>query len=53
MMVKSNTHNVSRSGLAEVALAGTKAGREKNVSLLDAAYCDILESARFEAKWKN
>ena len=32
---KSNTHYFSQLSLAEAALASTKAGREKNVSLLD------------------
>ena len=50
MAFKSNIHNVSQSSLVKAALARTKAGREKNVSLLDVAYCDIVESARFEAK---
>ena len=50
MEFKSNNHNVSRSRLTKVTLASTKAGREKNVSLLDAAYCDIVNSARFVAK---
>ena len=50
---KFNTHQVSRSSLAEAAQASMKAGGEKNVSLVDAAYYDIGESARFEAKWQN
>ena len=49
---RSNTHNISRSSLAKMTLVSTKAGREKNVSLLDAAYCNIVESARFEVKWQ-
>ena len=53
MVVKSNTHNVNRSSLAKAALTSTKAVREKNISLLDAAYCTIVESGRFEAKWKS
>ena len=52
MVSKCNTHNVSQSSQAEKALTSTKAGREKNVSLLDATYCDIVESSRFEAKWQ-
>ena len=36
---KSNTYNFSQSTLAEAAEASIKAGEEKNVSLIDAAYC--------------
>ena len=50
---KSNTHNIRRSGLAEAAQASIKSGGEKNISLVDAAYCDIAESTTFEAKWQN
>ena len=53
MAFKSNTHNVSRSNLAEEAQASIKAGGEKNVSLVVAVYCEIAESARFEAKLQN
>ena len=53
MAFKSSTHNVSLSSLAEAAQASIKAGGEKNVSFVDAAYCSIPESARFEAKWQN
>ena len=52
MAFKSNTHNISRSSQAKVTLASTKADREKNIFLLDAAYCNIAESARFEANWQ-
>ena len=52
MAFKSNTNNVSPSSPAEVALASIKAGQEKNVSLFDAAYCDIVESTRFEKNGK-
>ena len=47
------THNISRSSLAEAAEVSIKAGGEKNVSLIDAAYCGIAESARFKAKWPD
>ena len=50
---KSYTHTVSWSSLADAAEASIKAAREKNVSLIDAAYCGITESARFKAKWQN
>ena len=53
MAFKTNTQNVSWSSLAEAAQASIKAGAEKNVSLVDAAYCDIVDSVRFEAKWEN
>ena len=53
MAFKTNTHNVSRSSLAEAAQASIKAGGEKNISFVDAAYCNIADSARFEAKWEN
>ena len=51
MAFESNPHNVSGSSLAEVAQASIKAGDEKDVSLVDAAYCDIAEST--EAEWQN
>ena len=50
MTFKSNTHKVSRSRLVEVIQACIKAGGENNGSLVDAAYCDILESIEFEGK---
>ena len=50
---KSNLHNVHRSSLAEAAQASMKAANEKNVSLVDATYNDITDSARLDAKWKN
>ena len=53
MTFKSNTHNVSWSSLTEATEASIKAWGETNVSLIDAAYCGIPESARFEAKWQN
>ena len=53
MAFKSNIHNVSRSTLAEAGEASINGGGEKNVSLIDAVYCGIAESARFKAKWQN
>ena len=53
MAFKSNIHNVSRSNLAEAAEVNITGGGEKNVSLIDAAYCGIAEPARFKAKWQN
>ena len=50
---KKNLHNCTRSSLAEAAQASMKAGGEKNLSLVDAVYSDISDSARLEAKWLN
>ena len=50
---KSNLHGIPRSSLAEAAQASMKAANEKNLSLVDAVYADISDSARFDATWKN
>ena len=46
-------HNIPKSSLAEAAQASVKAANEKNISLVDATYTDITNSARLEAKWIN
>ena len=50
---KFNLHNITRSSLAEAAQASMKAADEINVSLVDAVYYDITDSARLQAKWEN
>ena len=46
-------HNIPKSSLAEAAQASMKAASEKNISLVDATYADIIDSARLDAKWIN
>ena len=46
-------HNISKSSLAEAAQALMKTVNEKNISLVDATYADITDSARLDAKWIN
>ena len=46
-------HNIPKSNLAEAAQASMKAANEKNISLVDATYADITDSARLDAKWVN
>ena len=46
-------HNIPKSSLAETAQASMKAASEKNISLVDATYADITDSARLDAKWIN
>ena len=48
-----NLHNITRSSLAEAARTSMKAADEINVSLVDAVYCGITDSARLQAKWEN
>ena len=50
---KFNLHNITRSSLAEAAQASMKAADEINVSLVNAVYYDITDSARLQAKWEN
>ena len=47
------THRIPLSSLAEAAHASMKAAGEKNLSLSDAAYADITDSVRLEAKFVN
>ena len=46
-------HNISKSSLAEAAQASMNAAYEKNISLVDATYADITDSAGLDAKWIN
>ena len=41
------------SSLAEPSQASMKAGSQKNVSLVDGIFADIVDSARLEGKWGN
>ena len=50
---KTTAHNIPRSSLAESAHASMKAGNQKNLSLVDAVYADVTDSARLEAIWSN
>ena len=43
-------HNIPKSSLAEAAQASMKAASEKNISLVDATYANITDSARLDAK---
>ena len=46
-------HNIPKSSLTEAAQASMKAANEKNISLVDATYADITDSARLDTKWIN
>ena len=46
-------HNIPNSGLTETAQASMKAASEKNISLVNATYAVITDSARLDAKWIN
>eukprot|EP00112_Aurelia_sp_Birch-Aquarium-sp1_P014945 Seg3264.2 transcript_id=Seg3264.2/GoldUCD/mRNA.D3Y31 product="hypothetical protein" protein_id=Seg3264.2/GoldUCD/D3Y31 len=41
------------SSLAEPAQAAMKVGCQKNISLVDSAFADIVDAARLEGKWQN
>ena len=55
MAFKSSTNNAIRLSLAKVTRLWQvpKLVEKKNVSLLDAAHCVIVESPRFEGKWQS
>ena len=46
-------HNIPKSGLTEAAQASMNAASEKNISLVNATYAVITDSARLDAKWIN
>ena len=46
---KFNLHNITRSSLAEAAQVSMKV----NISLVDAIYYDITDSAPLQVKWEN
>ena len=50
---KKSLHKVPQSSLAKSAQASMKAARENNISLVDAVYTDVSDSARLDAKWLN
>ena len=50
---RAGLHNISKSSLAEAAQASMNAAYEKNISLVDATYADITDSAGLDAKWIN
>ena len=49
---KFNLHKITRFSLAEAAQASMKAADEINVSLVDAVYYGITDSARLQVKWE-
>ncbi len=50
---RSSLQGIPLSSLAEPAQASMKAGSQKNVSLVDGIFADIVDSARLEGKWEN
>ena len=46
-------HNIPKSSLAEAGQESMKAASETNISLVDAKYADIIDSARLDGKWIN
>ena len=50
---RSSLQGIPLSSLAEPAQAAMKAGCQRNISLVDSVFADIVDAARLEGKWQN